>query len=321
MRCRPLPRFAGLLAVLAALCPASAEDNLTELLADPRFERGFIVLRPEAGAAIEMDRLRGPVNDGEPAWRLAQWHSRFPDLGEPAPHNGGLVYENAGKTVRLHGGDDEILMLRVNGHAEYDGAPRGQGDPWAHLLVEQDIESRPSLAELDALHLSVRYRLLESVLHRPEDYSEHIHAAQFLLFLLVRDGNPESEGYGDFLWFGVPLYDNRHEYAPRRGAPDVAAEDIPGGTGRFIFTPGTREYTDESAHGGGWVHIERDLIPLIDEGLESAWEHGFLDNSRERGDFRIMSINMGWEMPGLFDAAAAVSELSLRADYGGNETP
>ena len=57
---------------------------------------------------------------------------------------------------------------------------------------------------------------------------------------------------------------------------------------------------------------DTDLVPLLRESLESAWSKGFLTESRVLADYRITSINLGWEVPGCFDVAMQVRGLSLR---------
>ena len=42
-----------------------------------------------------------------------------------------------------------------------------------------------------------------------------------------------------------------------------------------------------------------------------AWSKGFLTASRTLSDYRIAGMNLGWEVPGVFDASAQVRDLSL----------
>ena len=74
----------------------------------------------------------------------------------------------------------------------------------------------------------------------------------------------------------------------------------------FIFTPAGETYTSKSAHGKEWITVDRDLLPLMREGLELAWQRGFLKHSR------ISGMNIGWEVPGVFDVALQVRNLSLK---------
>jgi hypothetical protein len=151
-------------------------------------------------------------------------------------------------------------------------------------------------------------------LHRTDDYTRDLHAAQFQLFLTVQNRNRESAGFGKFLWFGVPFYDDRYRTPPGHVAQDTAGSDM------FIYTPPAGEFFDGSAHDMGWVRVERDLVPLFQQALDTAWQQGFLAESHRPADYRITSINLGWEVPGIFDVGMRVRNLSLRAAFQETES-
>lgn len=81
----------------------------------------------------------------------------------------------------------------------------------------------------------------------------------------------------------------------------------------FIFTPSGETYTSQSAHDGAWITIDRDLLPLLREALETAWQRGFLTESKNLADYRISGMNIGWEVPGIFDVEMQLRKLSLKA--------
>lgn len=224
--------------------------------------------------------------------------------------SGDGVWENDGKRVALgHDGRDGErfdLELGVNGWAEYHGRARRNGEPWVHLLAEQSLVEAPALAEMRRARFRIAARLLRSKLHRTDDYSTGLHAAQFQVFLALQNRNPASAGHGRLLWFGIPLYDDRHRFPPEHKTQDT------GGTGMYIFTPPGRSYTETSAHDREWVVVDKDLVPMLRESLESAWKAGFLTESRDLADYGLTSINLGWEVPGLLDVTMRVRGLSLR---------
>jgi hypothetical protein len=165
----------------------------------------------------------------------------------------------------------------------------------------------PSLQTLSAAKFHLEARLLRSTnLHRG-DYDPGVHAAQFQVFFTVQNRNRQSVGHGDLLWFGIPVYDNRHRHPPEFKSKDF------GGTEKFIFTPGSTNFTTASTHDGQWIVIDRDLLPLMREALETAWTKGFLSGSKSLADYAIGGMNMGWELPGMFDVALEVRDLSLVA--------
>ena len=292
---------------LTAADPPAAKGS-TELLRDPSFKNGFVLQRPEPGRQVKCGIVRGK-SGGEPVWQLAQWSSRHPfDQNTPvAPSaGGGFRLANPARSVSF-GGDDGILTLAVNTAAEYGDHPRAGNEPWVHLLVEQPVATPPRLGDLTALRLHLEARRIRARLALEAGYDPGIHAAQFQLFLSVQNLEKDSPGFGNYLWFGIPIYDNRHRMIPDYAAPDF------GGTGKFIYTPGTKHFTTGSTHDEGWVTFDAELLPLIREGLAAARAKGFLKDSDDESMFRIAALNLGWEMPGTFDVELQLRSLSLVA--------
>jgi len=288
--------------------PAGKGEAGTELLRDPSFRRGFVLLRAEPGRKVECGTVRGPSADA-PVWQLAQWSSRHPFDGTTAVTHGdggSLRLANPARTVGF-GGDEGILTLAVNTAAEYADRPRAGSEPWVHLLVEQSVATPPRLADLTALRLRLEARRVRARLAREEGYDPRIHAAQFQIFITVQNLEKGSPGFGNYLWFGVPVFDNRHRSCPTYAAPDFA------GSGKYIYTPGSGHFTTGSTHDEGWVTFEADLLPLIREGIDTARARGFLKQVDDPGLLRVAALNMGWEVPGTFDVEMQVRRLSLAA--------
>jgi hypothetical protein len=139
------------------------------------------------------------------------------------------------------------------------------------------------------------------------DYSPSLHAAQYFVYFTVANRNPKAAGYGECFWFGIPVYDNRHRLVPAYEAQDF------GDTKLFIFTPGSESFARGSTHDGDWVTFERDLMPLMRQGLEHAQAKGFIKGSKDLMDYQPLGIFIGWEVPGMFDVDLQIRNLSLRA--------
>ena len=140
-------------------------------------------------------------------------------------------------------------------------------------------------------------------------YTPLLHAAQFQIFFSVQNLNLKSAGYGQYLWFGVPLYDDRERIPKAYQAKDAGKEDA---TGMFIYTVAGREFTTRSLHDREWVTIDKDLLPLMRDGLKAAWQSGFLKDSQSLADYRITGMNLGWEVPGIVDVEMQLRDLSLK---------
>ena len=299
----------GLTVLLALLAPGVPAAE-RELIGDNSFQRGFILWQPKPGQHVRYGELKGTGANLPLVWGLSQWSSRFPldPTTLRTTGDGALVCTNRAKGVRFAGSSapGSGLVLGVNAAEEYGPQARRAGTPWVHLLVEQEFEPTAPLSELAAANFRVEARLTRSRNLHQGDYAPGVHAAQFQIFFTVQNRNRTSAGYGDLLWFGVPIYDNRDRFPKTFQAQDF------GGTAKFIFTPGGTNYTAHSAHDGAWMVLERDLLPLMREALETAWARGFLKGSKAVENYHIGGMNLGWELPGTFDVEMAVRHLSLR---------
>lgn len=285
-----------------------------ELIGDPTFRRGFLLLDPQPGQRVVRGDLPGTPVGAKPVWDLAQWSSRFPlSAAAPAhPTTDTRRWSNAAKAVTLGepGTPAADLALAVNAIVEYGAKARTGSEPWVHLLVQQEFEAPPALGELTSARLRIDARLTRSTLFQTDDYSPDRHAAQFQLFFTIQNRNRESPGYGKFLWFGIPLYDDRSRFPKEHKQQDTAGSEM------FIYTPGGEVFSERSAHEREWIHVDKNLLPRFREALEAAWQRGFLTASRELRDYQVTGMNLGWEVPGLFDVEMQVRHLSLQVQSG-----
>lgn len=295
----------GLVLLLATVgvCAVGPDDE-QELIQDRHFRQGFILWETKPGRHVRYGELR-TTEPGGLTWGLSQWSSRFPLGPQTAGPTGSLlVWSNAAKRITLRRGLD--IAMAVNSAVEYGPVARTKTAPWVHLLAEQEFAPSASFAQLTSAVLHVEARLLRARNLHHGDYSPDVHAAQFQIFFTVQNRNRKSQGHGDLLWFGVPLYDSRHRFPMEFKARDF------GGTAKFIFTPGGQTFTTNSTHDGQWVIIDKEVLPLMKEALALAWARGFLPASRAPEDYHIGGMNIGWEMPGSFDVEMQVRNLSLK---------
>ena len=61
-----------------------------------------------------------------------------------------------------------------------------------------------------------------------------------------------------------------------------------------------------------WLTVQADLLGHIKSGLREAVKRGYLKSAEEH-DYAVVNMNLGWEMPGTFDAAMQVRDLRIRA--------
>lgn len=303
--------FDHLSLALAVLClwgvTSIAAGEPRELIGDRHFQQGFNVYDPRPGKLVPRGHLTWEDSQTKPIWNLAQWSSKY-SIAETEPErlpSGAVRFGNEAKAIVVAplGNEAGELVLGVIASVEYAGRARLKGERWPHLLVSQRFAHKPAVADVKQALFRVAVRLRHSALRKTHDYTPRLHAAQFQVFINIQNLNRKSSGYGDFLYFGIPLYDSRWRTPRPFAQPDAA--------GKFIYTPSGDRYTAKSAHDGNWVTVDRDILPLILEGLQKAWDRGFLTDSRDLADYRIAAMNMGWEVPGVLDVEMAVRDLSL----------
>jgi hypothetical protein len=176
------------------------------------------------------------------------------------------------------------------------------------VLVEQDIDRCPFLSEVKALDFHLEACLTEAKRYEFSGYSPGLHAAQVQFVMIVQNRRTGSPGYGDFLWFVVPLYDDRHPLVP-----PYVAQDFADPSAKLIYNPGAGAFMARSLEIGQWSTVEVDLLPQVQKALETAWSKGYLAGSKSIADYRIIEANFGWEVPGLNRVAIEIRQLRLRA--------
>lgn len=297
----------------------------TELIGDAHFQRGLAVLHidPPKGQRNKNDPFNGNwvagviqpgFAAGAPVWRAGQWYSRF-DLATARREDevGGTVsFFDGAKTVTFarSGSPSADLKLRLNGRTEWcDTSPTTIG-AWPHLLVQQRFENAPRITALKTLHLRVRYRLNVLDIHRDKNWNDQRQTAKFSIFLTIQDVDPKSSGYGDYLWFGIPLFDSRYSIPHRYVAKDQG-NSRKRGTNKFIFTAGGEPFGVKEYEVGRWDSLSCEILALVKTALKTAWESGFLTDRRDLASYSIGAINLGWEISGPVDAEMQISDLSL----------
>jgi hypothetical protein len=240
------------------------------LLLDTHFGRGFVLSYPDSRQGIAVEAvLELGDSNDKPIWRLCQWGTRH----------------SLAKARCIHHANGDISCG--------NGAKRV-------LVGAEDSANRDLILEIKG---SVEYGMAR------EAYSPELHAAQFQMFLVVKNVNKQSKDCGNYYWFGVPFYDSRYDTPPSHKAKDGGKADA---TGKFIYTVAGEHVNAEHLKENKWAEIDADLLPHIKAGLEEAVKRGYLASSN-LGDYGIMGINMGWELPGTFDASMQIRGLGIRA--------
>lgn len=275
-------------------------NDTFELVQDRAFKNGLI-LRGDNSSYPEAVGYFYPfgMSEKEPNWALAQWGTRnvMKDIS-PVTRNDSIIYQQDEKRIFFYpqkGGNMKI-GLEVFASKEYP-VPRKPGEDWVHLLLEQNFTKLILLKTIQSIEYKIKAKLLFCNNRMGEEYRPDLHTAQITLFLTVQNRVKDSPQYGDFFWFGLPLYDFRYEKIAEYGAQDLGKEDA---SKKFISTVASDELFHGSIHSMDWITIDKNILPLIKRSFETAQSRGYMKDSRWK-DLCVSSMNLGWEVPGTFD--------------------
>ena len=299
--------------VLAAGLSAAAEP--VSLFRDLPLAHGFRLsavrssMRPvEVGTVLSND------SGAKPQWRLAQWGTRFSLEGAGPEYTsaGVRVLANKGKTVKvlpggLAGGG---VLLAVHGGAEYGGHLRQYGEPWPHLLIEQAFPGGLRLRDYERIRFRLQFRIEKAAPAVEKPLNPRLHTGHINAFWTIHNVNPDSADYRNMIWFGLPLFDARHDIPRGHQALDIGKKDA---SGKFICTLKGARFYDAPTGGGHWQTLAVDWLPLVRDALAASQAHGHLTNSRFV-DLAATSFNVGWEVPGPYDCAVRLRGLRMRGE-------
>jgi hypothetical protein len=300
----------------------------TPLFKDLNHKHGYIVSKTTYGPGesphYDYDYLKLYEDDyKKPAWTIAQWNSRFDLKGTDAlsgythdKDSTGLVHTitskgngvKPGKKMIINSQNGEIY-LEANCGVEYLKDRTGT-EPWVHLLLSQDFgNDLRFVSKLSSLYLDASYTI-----HSCEDktygvVNPNAHAAQLVYFVTIQNRNMASKDYGKYIWFGMPLWDNRNAGGK---AGSYIAHDA--GTDTLIYAPGSTYYFHDSSgllpKVGERARARADILPIVKTAFAEAKQKGYLGTTTWE-ELAIGGMNFGYEVPGTYDISATVHDIGV----------
>ena len=246
-------------------------------------------------------------------WQLAEWLSKS-TLAHGTESNANYTYTKDGDT-HTYKNDHKLvainpvegsLTLGVNGIAEYGDAERplaGTGtNNWAHLLAAYSSQ----IVKLDTITDTKVYidfkidSLVQSTAFTPTVPGEQ--AAQFVLYFVIRNDMDK-----DYVWFGIPLYDNREEDDPFVYGElfqwDIASSSI-------IYSVPKNEYFETQPIVGERYTKLIDIDDSIKYCTQQLVAQGVWPSNTSRENLSLEFSNIGWEVPGTINCQATIYNFS-----------
>jgi len=305
--------------------------GVQELLGDLNFSRGFSVTlfhsnSSNGNLAGHLD-YDGNKAEGDSIWRMAQWGCTKDMVADGTFERNGsvLTYQDGGKFLQVDSAKAGAITLGIKGSEEYtkdaDGNIRERTDGtenWPHILIEQSVGA--DTGDCEHLYMEVDYKVTkcESLVDR-ELYplNPDLNAAQFQWFITLTDMNPDSESYGNSMWFGFSMFDTRALGDTPSGfaSYDGGKEDS---TGLFIYMLSLQSVAGQQPGSANIptsvvdkdVSVKIDILPYINQALKIARQNGAMMGA-SADQLLIGSTNIGWELPGNFDVEVEISHLNM----------
>lgn len=293
-----------------------SEEQKYEAFADSKFETGFDIYGTgydESGNAVSAERaLQKTIKFGRKnaAWSIAQWYSHYKlDKSKPVLNDDEFFVSDTSKSVCVDRKTGAIT-LSMNAGKEYRSVQSAAtlGYYWPHLLISPVATVPVKIADCATMTAH-----LDFCIDKSEDHAADFGAAkaglqaQFAWFVYIQNTNAESEGYGEFLWFGFNLYDPTQLYAPHNEQQDFAG----GNAGNYIYTMGANECIgSERVRVGKRTGFSVDLIAAVKQGLDTAHRAGFMTHS-EAEDCSVTGMNIGFEMFDVWEISATIYDMGV----------
>ena len=320
-----------LIGVIPAIPSVAASVNGTyELFRDPTLSNGVTAHSIDYVATGTNRDLTIPSASGAPIWTLAEWSNRYDfthrsETTYSNPSANVYVYETADKRVTFDQNDDSVsLYLKAS---QVYNAPRRDGEDWPALILEHSIVDniyayRPEktlIKNMNALRLRLSTELTEyENFMTSSQYDSGLHTAQFCVYLYVTGFR--ANGSGEMMWFGANLFDSRYTSMPEWYKKD---EGFDGASGLMIYNIPSGAYDYNSFHDesgnvvttNGRLNMDMDVLPYIKRALTIAHQNGYMMGI-DINDCFVSGFNIGWEIPGTFDAEMKIRDLSLTSYTG-----
>jgi hypothetical protein len=238
-------------------------------------------------------------------WQHCQWWTPFDFMDATYSKVDGVHrYQNESRLMEVDTVNGSLKMA-LNSGIEYDylyGGRLPADKSWAHFLIQQSFPSELRIVVADysevRVQMDIKIEKADYVGKTPQVGND---CAQLLFYFSISDGK-------NTMWFGVPIYDSRHNFVGEYHAFDSG---FVGATNKLIHSIPSNTYMgDGPVEMGKTYHIDVDVKESIQEAfVRAVYEGAFTDANW--ATLTIGYMNFGWELPGEYDVSAVLSNLDV----------
>ena len=305
--------------------------TVKQILRDPTFQNGFDVTGQEEKTTI--GTWYNTDSNEDTVWSIGQWgtYKSYTDRSGylcmlrdrlDTPRH---ILSNGMNTL-TYNDERKSLTFTMNTYEFYGGQGHVNNETWPHLLIGQEIIDWKTYFNLDdeeMLHyspaadkvivsLDVR---LTSFSHEPK---EGINACQIPSFFAIKSLRDSG-----FLWFGVPIFDDRGYDAENMQMTYIMSENICGIPSAYVHNSTSKDgrrdfFSDASrsqvAPGEEWMRIEVDVKPFLDivaEKVLKGSQYNVFKQTKDIRDLYFSAMNIGYEIHGTYDVSFEIMNYAI----------
>ncbi|GAB3427378.1 hypothetical protein [Niabella aquatica] len=276
----------------------------------PNFNKGFRLTGYDSRDKKNHDI--GRLQYGEMAdktdWRIGQWGCTKNLINSVHTKEGNTdIYFDGSKTLKI---DNKTggFVLDVDGSKDYT-KDREVGEPWIHFILEvMPFPVKVKIADINFLDYYLEFTLTKEK-NNNINFNPELHTALFIWYITLNDIDPQSPTYGEYFWFGLPIYDYRHDYSPFFAQQDSGKEDR---TDKFVINPRGQDFLNSVVRLNVPQYMRHDVFGMLKDAYKLAVSRGFMKNTTFE-KLSIANMYIGWELPGNFDVAMKVDKMSIKA--------
>lgn len=278
---------------------------------------------------------------GPPSWTIHQaasrypWHDRgntvtelkdgkqtfnykFTDLGDER-----YLYQNQSKELEVDTKTSEFrLALKSSECYKYDRAPMQE---WPHLLLMQsmgtpeDIPKQIAVKNTESIVVSLDLKLNSFADRMQGTPNPDLHACVLMFYLEFYYMPSVAQGFTDFFYVGLTLFDNRTPFAVGTSGPDSGTKESE--TNKWVYNISGTHYwspTNNLYDMKGnlifdeWKSIDFEVYPYISLALGDA-QRGDMFQGVTMDKLYLHHMYIGFESPGTYDVDMSFRNLDIQS--------